>query len=207
MILLCSHAAALAQIPADVMEVMKRCEAKMDNPAGLEMDGTVRAKMLVFTMNGSLKSYLKGDKSKDIMTMKAMGTEIYEESGFDGSQNWNYKKASSKKERDSLIIKKADKRSKGEASIDLDMCKDYKKAKMKISGRYYEITFTGPLNKDVPKKAIIKIDKDTYNLREMWAKAGYGSMRVTITKIKINVSDNVFALDPKKYPNAVIVRK
>jgi len=30
---------------------------------------------------------------------------------------------------------------------------------------------------------------------------------MTVTKIKFGVSDDIFKFDPKKYPNAVIVRK
>jgi hypothetical protein len=30
---------------------------------------------------------------------------------------------------------------------------------------------------------------------------------MTVTKIKLGVSDNTFVFDPKKYPNAVVVRK
>ena len=208
-ILLCSHMSVLAQIPAEVIDVMKKCDAKMDNPAGLEMDATVKAKVLFFTLNGTLKSYMKGKKSKDIMKMKGMGMEMYEESGFDGTYDWTYKKAFGKKEKekDSLIIKPADKKSKEDTSIDLEIYKEYKKAKMKVSGKYYEITLTSPVKKDDPKKMIMKIDKDNYNFREMWAKAGPGSMTVTVTRIKIGVSDDVFKFDPKKYPNAVVVRK
>jgi hypothetical protein len=33
------------------------------------------------------------------------------------------------------------------------------------------------------------------------------SMKMTVTKIKLGLSDNVFFFNPKKYPNAVVVRK
>lgn len=206
-ILICGQMKALAQIPAEVIDVLKKCDEKMSNPAGLEIDGTIKAKMFIFSMNGTLKSYMKGDKSKDIMRVKAMGFEEYEESGFDGTQEWTYKKPAKEKERDSLIIKKADKRAKSESNLDMDIYKEYNKAKMKISGRYYVITLTNPKTKDSPKKTILKIDKETFYAREMYAKEGGGSMTVTITKIKVGVNDNVFILDPKKYPKAVVVRK
>ena len=151
-ILICSHMTVLAQIPAEVIDVMKKCDAKMDNPAGLEMDATVKAKVLFFTLNGTLKSYMKGKKSKDIMSVKGMGMEEYEESGFDGTYDWTYKKAVGKKDRDSLIIKTADKKSKEDTSIDLEIYKEYKKAKMKVSGKYYEITLTSPVKVGVKPK-------------------------------------------------------
>ena len=43
---------------------------------------------------------MKGDKSFEMITMKAMGREIYSESGFDGEQEWEYKKAMKKAERE-----------------------------------------------------------------------------------------------------------
>ena len=53
----------------------------------------------------------------------------------------------------------------------------------------------------------MKIDKDKYYFREMKTKVKGVSMTMRMTKIKIGVSDDVFKLDLKKYPNAVVVRK
>ena len=50
---------------------------------------------------------------------------------------------------------------------------------------------------DVMKKCETKMDNS----------AGLASMRITVTRIKIGVSDDVFKFDPKKYANAVVVRK
>ena len=85
--------------------------------------------------------------------------------------------------------------------------KEYKKAKLKTTDKFYEITFTEPLKKDTPKKSIIRIVKDTYMLHQYETKVSIASMKMTVTKIKLGVSDNVFVFDPKKYPNAVVVRK
>lgn len=115
-----------------------------------------------------MKMYKKGDNSFSVVQMKALGHEIYNESGLD---------------------------------------KEYKKAKLKTTNKHYEITFTEPLNKEMPKKSIIRIDKNKYLLHEYETKVSIASMKMTVTRIKYGVSDNVFVLDPKKYPNAVVVRK
>ena len=53
----------------------------------------------------------------------------------------------------------------------------------------------------------MRIEKDKYLLHEYETKVSVASMKMTVTRIKYGVSDNVFILDPKKYPNAVVVRK
>jgi hypothetical protein len=41
----------------------------------------------------------------------------------------------------------------------------------------------------------------------METKVSIATAKMTVTKVKIGVSDDVFVFDPKKYPNAVVVRK
>ena len=196
-----------AQIPAEVKDLIKKCNEKMENPKGLEMDLGIHMKYLVFSANGTMKSYSKGDKSKELLTIKILGREMTEESGFDGTQEWKYKKAEEKNCKDSLIITKTDKKSKGDNDINLDIDKDYKKATMKLKGANYEIVFSEALSKDSPKKTTIKINKDTYYFYEMSFKEKGASVRMTVKKIKVGVDDSVFHLDPSKYPGAIIVRK
>ena len=88
-----------AQFPANIKAVLDKCDEKMLTPSGLVMDITVKMKMLVFSGSGTMKWYMKGDKNFMIMTMKVMGHEMKEESGFDGQQEWEYTAASTKKER------------------------------------------------------------------------------------------------------------
>jgi outer membrane lipoprotein-sorting protein len=202
----------VAQIPAEVKNVLKQCEAKMDNPAGLEIDMKIHLKALVFSINGTIKTYSKGEKDYTKMTMSAMGENMDSESGFDGVNEWEYKPGAKTKKKvtpDSLIIKKADKKSKGEYSIELDMDKEYNKATMKEKDGLYVITFTDPKKKDkeTPKKTVLKISKNTMMFHSMEAKISIASMRITATHYKIGVSDDIFKLDPKRYPNAVVVRK
>ena len=102
---------------------------------------------------------------------------------------------------------KGPKKDKEKYYVDLGMDMEYKNAKLKTTDKFYEITFTGPLNKDTPKKTIVRIVKDTYRLHQLETKVSIASMKMTVTRIKYGVSDNVFVFDPKKYPNAVVVRK
>ena len=171
------------------------------------MDFKLHVGAVIASMNGTMKMYKKGDKSFSVMQMKVMGHDIYHETGFDGMQMWKYSKATDEDERDTLTIIKGPKKSKEKFSVNMGLDKEYKKAKLKTTDKFYEITFTGPLNKDTPKKSIIRIVKDTYMLHQYETKVSIASMKMTVTKIKLGVSDNVFVFDPKKYPNAVVVRK
>lgn len=196
-----------AQIPAEVTEVLKKCSEKMDNPAGVELDMKIHVGMKIISMNGTVKSFSKGDKSLEQMTVKVMGVEEYSETGFDGEQEWEYKKAMKKGDADSLIISKTTKKKKGDNDLDFDMDKEYRKAKMKLKGANYEITFTDPIDKDAPSKSIMKINKDNFYFYEMTVKSGLMTMRLTVNKIKVGVPDSQFIFDESKYKGAVVVRK
>lgn len=141
---------------------------------------------------------------------KVMGQELTAETGFDGQQEWQYihrKDDDKKARRDTLTIIKTTKKPDNEHTVDFGIYKQYKTAKIKLDGKYYEITLTKPVKKDSPSKVVMKIDKDKYYFREMKTKVKGVSMTMRMTKIKIGVSDDVFKLDLKKYPNAVVVRK
>lgn len=197
-----------AQIPAEVKEVMTKCSQKMDHPKGMEIEMDMHTKfMAVLSMNGTMKIASKGDLSKESVTFKMLGKEIREEAGFDGQQRWKFKPKAAKDGKDSLIIIKTDKKPKSDNNIDFDIDKDYRKAKMKLKGANYEITFSDPISDDSPKKTIIKINKDTYYFYEMSFKQSVASVRITVKKIKIGVDDSTFRFDPAKYPNAIVVRK
>ena len=208
---LCGAASAVAQIDPQVTEIMRKCEEVMSNPAGLEMTMSIEARMVIKLTGMTATVAEKNGKSKATMVMKVLGKEVRTEEGFDGTQEWNYRhidlKKKGKEVKDTLTIKKATKKSESDYDIDLNVDKDYKKATVKVSGRYYELTFTNPIKKDDPKKMVVKIDKDKYYFREMKAKQGGMSMTITVTKIKFGVNDDVFKFDPKNYPNAVVVRK
>ena len=208
---ICGAMTALAQIDPQVTEIMRKCEKVMSNPAGLEMTMSIEARMVIKLSGITATVSEKNGKSKASMVMKVLGREVKTEEGFDGTQEWSYRhidlKKKGKEVKDTLTIKKTAMKSESDYDIDFSVDKEYKTATVKVSGRYYELTFTNPIKKDDPKKMVVKIDKDKYYFREMKAKQSGVSMTMTVTKIKFGVSDDVFKFDPKNYPNAIIVRK
>ena len=199
--------AVQAQIPEEVRDIMKKSAEKFKNDNGLELDMKLHVGAVILSMDGTMKVCKKGDKSFSVLSMKVKGHEMYREMGYDGTQTWSYEKAVDEEERDTLTITKGAQKKKEKFSVDMGLDKEYKKAKLKITDKFYEITFTGPLKKDTPKKSIIRIVKDTYMLHQYETKVSIASMKMTVTKIKLGLSDNVFFFNPKKYPNAVVVRK
>lgn len=199
--------AVQAQIPEEVRDIMKKSAEKFKNDNGLELDMKLHVGAVIMSMDGTMKVCKKGDKSFSVLSMKVKGHEMYREMGYDGTQTWSYEKAVDEEERDTLTITKGAQKKKEKFSVDMGLDKEYKKAKLKITDKFYEITFTGPLKKDTPKKSIIRIVKDTYMLHQYETKVSIASMKMTVTKIKLGLSDNVFFFNPKKYPNAVVVRK
>ena len=198
---------AQAQIPAEVKDILQKCGEKSHHTGGTEIDMKLHVGAVIASMNGTMKMYKKGDKSFSVVQMKALGHDIYHETGFDGTQTWRYSKAADDEERDTLTITKGALKKKDKFAIDMGLDMKYKKAKLKTTDKHYEITFTEPLNKEMPRKSIIRIDKNKYLLHEYETKVSIASMKMTVTRIKYGVSDNVFVFDPKKYPNAVVVRK
>ena len=196
-----------AQIPAEVKTILQKCGETNHHTGGCELDIKLHVGAVIASMDGTMKICKKGDKSFSVVQFKVLGHEIYNETGFDGTQWWKYSKATDEDERDSLIVMKGPKKDKEKYSVDLGMDMEYKNAKLKTTDKFYEITFTGPLSKDTPKKTIMRIVKDTYRLHQLETKVSIASMKMTVTRIKYGVSDNVFVFDPKKYPNAVVVRK
>ena len=145
------------------------------------------------------------------MESKVLGQEMMVETGFDGQQEWQYihhkDDNDGKAKRDTLTIKKTTQKPKSEHSVDFGIYKNYRAAKMKLYGQYYEITFTKPIKKDSPSKVVMKIHKDKYYFHEMTTKVKGTTMTMKLKKIKIGISDDVIKLDLKKYPNTVVVRK
>ena len=145
-------AGAVAQIPANVMDVLNKCDEKMSDPKGIILDMTLKTKILIMSVNGTVKMCEKGEKSYIQMTAKAMGKEMRVEHGFDGQQDWEFAAATSKKERDTLTITKTNKANKDDFSLDLDVDKMYKTAKMKEKGLYYEISLSDRIATKHPRR-------------------------------------------------------
>jgi hypothetical protein len=207
-------ASAMAQIPAEVKEVLKKCEDKMasyNTPAGSMIDANIKMKVSVISLSGPIKMGMKGDKYFTTLSMYAMKKEMMKiELGFDGAQKWEYVSTSDDKKNDTLKITRTQS-SKNSLGVKIDYAKDYRKAKMKVSGRYYEITFSGPLRKGISKKATIKIDKESYLMREYSVNenlVGHSAQfTVTITKLTRGCPDSWLKLDMNRYKNAKVVRR
>ena len=199
-----------AQIDPQVIEVLKKSQEKMSNPHGTEIEMTIDVTLMVKLTGMKIKCSEKNNKIRLFMESKVMGQELTVETGFDGQQEWQYihrKDEDDKAKRDTLTIIKTTQKPKNEHSVDFGIYKEYKTAKIKLNGQYYEITLTKPVKKDSPSKVVMLIDKDKYYFREMKTKVKGTTMTMRLTKIKIGVSDDVFKLDLKKYPKAVVVRK
>ena len=199
-----------AQIDPQVIEVLKKSQEKMSSPHGTEIEMTIDITLMVKLTGMTIKCSEKNNKLRMLVESKVMGQELTVETGFDGQQEWRYihrKDEDNKAKRDTLTIIKTNQKPKNEHSVDFGIYKEYKTAKMKLDGQYYEITLTKPVKKDSPSKVVMLIDKDKYYFREMKTKVKGVTMTMRLKKIKIGVSDDVFKLDINKYPNAVVVRK
>ena len=199
-----------AQIDPQVIEVLKKSQEKMSSPHGTEIEMTVEVTLMVKLTGMTIKCSEKNNKMRMFVESKVMGQELMVETGFDGQQEWRYihrKDEDNKAKRDTLTIIKTNQKPKNEHSVDFGIYKEYKTAKMKLDGKYYEITLSKPVKKDSPSKVVMLIDKDKYYFREMKTKVKGVTMTMRLKKIKIGVSDDIFKLDINKYPNAVVVRK
>lgn len=196
---------ASAQIPAEVSDVMNRCRAAMNNPGGLEYEMDMRAGVGPLALKMHLTKATKGNLTRSSMSMKFMGVDILSESGFDGSDTWNVKHTESV---DSITITHGDTRAKEKNDLALDLDSKYRKAKMKTKDGYFEITFSDPVDKANEAKSItIKISSKNYTVREVHTSARGAKVTMTVTKIRVGLSDSHFKLNLAKYPNAVVIRQ
>ena len=196
-----------AQVPQEVSKILAACSKKMANPSGMEFEMKVSAGVAIAKMNMNMKMFTKGEKMLSQISTKILGREIYSESGYDGVKLWKYKKAAKKDAVDTLVISKPTKKPKGDYEIDFDLDKEYRTATLKTKGDFYEITFINPKDKDLPKRAVMLINKKNGYFQEFSTKESGMTMKMTMQRIKIGVSDQVFKFDPKKYAGAKIVRK
>ena len=205
-LLLLVVANAGAQIPAEVGTVVKKCGEKMKSPAGVEMDMALHVKALaVMSVNGSMKMYMRGDKSVVKMRIKMLGHEVKTETGSDGRQMWFLKHAVIDTDRDTLIVMPVSK--KGEFDLDFNLHNEYRKAKMKEKNGRYEITFTDPKDKDMPRKTVMVVNKSDYTFHEMSVKDGANGFTMTVTRLRFGVPESMFVLDESRYQGAVVVKR
>ena len=193
------------QIPAEVTDVMNRCRTAMNNPNGLEYEMDVKAGMGPVSMNMHFIIANKGELNRTQFTIKILGKEVSSESGFDGTQTWEIDR-SPKGDTITITPGKNMKKSKGDLQLDLD--KQYKKAKIKLKDGYYVITFSEPIDSSNEVKSItIKISEKNYTVREVRSGARGAKVTMTITKIRVGLKDSHFKLNLAQYPNAVVIRK
>jgi outer membrane lipoprotein-sorting protein len=201
----CGIVTANAQIPAEVSALLKKSSVAMSDPTGVEYEMDIKVKMLVVTvLNGKMTVASLGEKNRYTMTVKAMGQEMITEGGFDGEYEWEHTKGLG---ADTLYITKTNKKTSGEYDIDFDLDQEYRKASMKKDGDYYVIDFSDPKDSEAPGKVTMTINAKNYYFHEMKTSKSGATMSLTLTKVKTGVQDGIFSCDPKKYPQAAVVRK
>jgi outer membrane lipoprotein-sorting protein len=201
----CGIVTANAQIPAEVSALLKKSSVAMSDPSGVEYEMDIKVKMLVVTvLNGKMTVASLGEKNRYTMTVKAMGQEMITEGGFDGEYEWEHTKGLG---ADTLYITKTNKKTSGEYDIDFDLDQEYRKASMKKDGDYYVIDFSDPKDSEAPGKVTMTINAKNYYFHEMKTSKSGATMSLTLTKVKTGVQDGIFSCDPKKYPQAAVVRK
>ena len=198
-------AGAYAQIPAEVTTVMNKSRKTFSSSAGLEYTMDMKTKLgPVTVMDMRFIIANKGDMSRTKMTVTVLDEEVTTESGFDGKEAWEIKRS---KGRDSIIFSQK-KKDDGVSDFDLDLDKNYRKAKMKNKGDYYEITFSDPVDKkSETKKVTVKISTKTYRLLEMKTSARGANVVMTFSKYRVGLQDDYFKVNLSRYPKAVVVRK
>ncbi len=200
-----------AQILQDVIDVMKKCQAVMENPKGVEMTMNVKVSFMLVKVNATtVVTSMKGEKTLTKATSKMLGQTLTLIEGFDGQQEWKYNSVRGKRvdpaKRDTLYITQTTKKSDGDNDVSFDIYNDYHNAKMKVKKNMYEIEFSGPKDKEMPKKVTMYIVKDTYRFQGMECSQSGAKIKMNVTKIKYGVDDKIFQLNISDYPNAVIAR-
>ena len=191
-----------AQIPADVAEIMRKCDETMSSPNGVELTMEMKTSFAFITLtNVNMVMGSKDDKFKVLMSFSMLGKEIAMESGFDGTQEWVATK-------DSVHISDTPTAKQKDNGADLGIYKDYRKAKMKEKKDYYDIEFWDPIDKDSELKSVnVKVSKSNYMMKELKMSAKGAKVNINIKKVKKGLGDNYFKLDMSKYPNAKVVHK
>ena len=194
-----------AQIPAEVTTVMNKCRQTFANTAGLEYTMDMKTKLGPITvMDMRFVIANKGDMNRTKMTVQVLDQEVTTEDGFDGKEAWEIKHS---KGNDTIIFSQK-KKDNGVDDLNIDLDKEYRKAKMKNKGDYYEITFSDPVDKkSETKKVTVKISTKTYRLIEMKTSARGANMVMTFNKYHIGLQDDYFKVNLSQYPKAVVIRK
>lgn len=193
-----------AQIPAEVTDVMNRCRTAMTNPSGIEYEMDMKAGMSIIALNTHIVNATKGEKSRYSLSIKVLGVDMTVEDGYDGTESWHFSRSG---EVDTITITRGRSQKKKEGELACDYDQVYKKAKMKVKDGYYVITFSEPVDRaNEAKTVVVKVSTKNYILRELKTSAKGVTVTMTITKVRVGLSDNYFKLDLSRYPNAVVIR-
>ncbi|MBP5540315.1 MAG: hypothetical protein J6X88_01570 [Bacteroidales bacterium] len=194
-----------AQIPAEVTTVMDKCRQTFANANGLEYTMDMKTKLgPISIMDMHFVIANKGEMSRTKMTVKVLDEEVATESGFDGKEAWEIKHS---KGHDTIVFSQK-KKDDGVSELNLNLDKEYRTAKMKNKGDYYEITFSDPVDKkSEAKKITVKISTKTYHLIEMKTSARGANVVMTFNKYRIGLKDDYFKVNLSQYPKAVVIRK
>lgn len=194
-----------AQIPAEVTTVMDKCRQTFASTNGLEYTMDMKTKLgPVTVMDMHFVIANKGEMSRTKMTVKVLDEEVATESGFDGKEAWEIKHS---KGHDTIVFSQK-KKDDGVSELNLNLDKEYRTAKMKNKGDYYEITFSDPVDKkSEAKKITVKISTKTYHLIEMKTSARGANVVMTFNKYRIGLKDDYFKVNLSQYPKAVVIRK
>ncbi len=203
--LLLDLAGVQAQIPAEVTEVMDKCRTAMSNPAGIEykMDTKVGIGPLSLKMKFVVAE--KGALNRIRMTTKILSMEMTTESGFDGTNNWELKHTD---KGDTIILTKGTANKSNDGELDLDLDRQYRRAKMKTKNNQYEITFSDPKDKTSEVKSVtVRISANDYTMREVRSGLRGAKVTMTISKIRVGIKDGHFKPPLARYPDAVVIRR
>ena len=193
-----------AQIPAEVTTVMNKCRQTFANANGLEYTMDMKTKLGPITvMDMRFVIANKGDMSRTKMTAIVLDEEVTTESGYDGKEAWEINHS---KGKDTIIFSQK-KKDDGVSDLNMNLDKEYRKAKMKNKGDHYEITFSDPVDKNSEtKKVTVKISTKTYRLLEMKTSARGANVVMTFSKYRTGLKDDYFKVNLSQYPKAVVIR-
>ena len=203
-----------AQIDSKVKDVVQKCVKAMQNPAGLEYNMDFKVGMgEVDMMSCHIVASSKGKLSKALVTAKVFGIEAKSETGFDGTDEWEWSHTPSlglddTEKKDTVIVQKAVERKKSPMDLDLDILDKYRKATMKTDADCYVITLSEPVEQEkaLPNEIFVTVSKNTYYLRKLSMEQEGTSITMTVTDVRTGLTDEYFRFDPQRYPDAVVIR-
>ncbi len=202
-------------IDRNIRDVLHKCVKAMENPAGVEYDMDFKVGMAgADVLSCHVMAASKGRMSRAVITASLFGVEVKTETGFDGTEEWELKHSfaftlEQSEKKDTVVIRKVAERTKNPMDLDMEILQEYRKATMSTDADNYVITLSDPVEREkpLPAEAVLTVHKDDYYLRQLAVEQEGTSITMTITDVRIGLSDDYFRFDPARYPDAVAVRK